>query len=63
MIPVQLSYRYEFAPAPIVALLLFTWYQYIISYQYESYWYEFIPVVVLERHFRSKLVHPLRFNS
>ena len=48
MIPVRLSYRYEFNPVLIVAIFLFTWYQHEISYQYESYRYEFIPVTVLE---------------
>ena len=49
-IPVRLWYRYEFNPVPIVTLFLFTRLQYEISYQYESYRYEFIPVAVLERH-------------
>ena len=50
MIPVRLSYRYEFHPVLIVAMFLFIWYQHEISYQYESYRWEFIPVTVLERH-------------
>ena len=36
LVPVRLSYRYEFNPVLIVALFLFTWHRYEISYQDES---------------------------
>ena len=60
MIPVRLSYRYEFNPVLIVAMFFFTWYQHEVSYQYESYQYEFIPVTVLERHDLGTTFIPVR---
>ena len=48
-------YRYEFHSGTsssrflLIALYLFTWYRWKISYHYNSYRYEFIPVVVPDR--------------
>ena len=44
MIPVRVSFWYEFIPVPTCALCSFTWYRYEMLYLYKSYWYEFIPV-------------------
>ena len=48
-------YRYEFHSGTsssrflLIALYLFTWHRWKISYQYNSYRYEFIPAVVPDR--------------
>ena len=44
IIPVRVSFWYEFIPVLLIAVYLFTWYRWKISYQYNSYRYEILYV-------------------